>query len=468
MISGQDFFFCGVGGSGMTPLALITKAKGGGVEGSDRALDQGRNLSRFDYLRGQGVALHPQDGSGVTRASQTLVVSAAIEETIPDVQSARRVGAPIVTRAELLSDLFNAAPVRVGVGGTSGKSTTTAMIGWILVQAGLDPTIVNGAEMKNFVDAATPFAAFRVGAGAPFVAELDESDGSIARFSPTVAVVNNISLDHKSMEELRQLFGDFAAKARTVVLNLDNEDTAILTMTIPAERRVTFSLADPEADLLAGPLDQAPDGIGFDVMTQGETARVQLKVPGAHNAANALAAIGAAMACGVSLSDAATGLGSFTGIRRRLEVAGAAGGVTVIDDFGHNPDKITATLAALHPFPGRLLLMFQPHGYRPLQLMGEAFIDAFATSMAPDDILLMPEPVYFGGTTDRSVGSEAVVAGIRARCRHAEALSDRAACGDRLIALARPGDRIVVMGARDDTLSVFAAELVERLGANSA
>jgi len=468
MISGQDFFFCGVGGSGMTPLALITKAKGGGVEGSDRALDQGRNLARFDYLRGQGVGLHPQDGSGVTRASQTLVVSAAIEETIPDVQSARRVGAPIVTRAELLSELFNAASARVGVGGTSGKSTTTAMIGWILVQAGLDPTVVNGAEMKNFVDAATPFAAFRVGAGAAFVAELDESDGSIARFSPTVAVVTNISLDHKSMEELRALFGDFAAKAETVVLNLDNEDTAILAMTIAAGRRMTFSLADPEADLLAGALDQAPDGVGFDVMTQGGTARVQLRVPGAHNAANALAAIGAAMACGVSLSDAAKALGSFTGIRRRLEVAGVAGGVTVIDDFGHNPDKIAATLAALHPFPGRLLLMFQPHGYRPLQLMGEAFVDAFATSMALDDILLMPEPVYFGGTTDRSAGSEAVVAGIRARGRHAEALPDRAACGDRLIDLAKPGDRIVVMGARDDTLSVFAGELVERLGAMSS
>jgi len=464
MIPGQDFFFCGVGGSGMTPLALITKAKGGGVEGSDRALDQGRNLSRFDYLRGQGVVLHPQDGSGVTRAGQTLVVSAAIEETIPDVQSARRVGAPIVTRAELLSELFNAAPIRVGVGGTSGKSTTTAMIGWILVQAGLDPTIVNGAEMKNFVDDRTPFAAFRVGAGAPFVAELDESDGSIARFSPTVAVVNNISLDHKTMEELRRLFGDFAAKAGTVVLNLDNEDTAILALTIPAARRITFSLMDPEADLLAGALDQAPDGIGFDVTTQGGTARVQLKVPGAHNAANALAAIGAAMACGVSLADSAQALGSFSGIRRRLEVAGAAGGVTVIDDFGHNPDKITATLAALHPFPGRLLLMFQPHGYRPLQLMGEAFIDAFATAMAPEDILLMPEPVYFGGTTDRSVGSEAVVAGVRAHGRHAEALPDRAACGDRLIELAKPGDRIVVMGARDDTLSVFAGELVGRLG----
>src|SRR5579859_2509308 len=147
----RAYFFCGVGGSGMTPLALIVQSHGAKVEGSDRALDQGRNLERFEFLRGRGVALHPQDGSGLTSPTQTLVVSAAVEETIPDVQAARRVGAPIVTRAELLAELFNAAPTRIGVAGTSGKSTTTAMIGWILTEAGKDPTIVNGAEMKNFM-----------------------------------------------------------------------------------------------------------------------------------------------------------------------------------------------------------------------------------------------------------------------------------------------------------------------------
>src|SRR5580700_3129200 len=158
-MSGQrDYFFCGVGGSGMTPLALIVQARGARVAGSDRALDQGRNLARFDFLRESGVALYPQDGSGLTDASQTLVVSAAVEETIPDVQAARRVGAPIVTRAQLLAELFNAAEVGVGVAGTSGKSTTTAMIGWILASAGRDPTIMNGAEMKNFVSPDTPFA----------------------------------------------------------------------------------------------------------------------------------------------------------------------------------------------------------------------------------------------------------------------------------------------------------------------
>jgi UDP-N-acetylmuramate--alanine ligase len=191
-----DYFFCGVGGSGMTPLALIILARGGRVEGSDRALDQGRNAERFDFLRGRGVVLHPQDGSGVTRAGQILVTSAAVEETIPDVQAARRVGAAITTRARLLAELFNSAALSVGVAGTSGKSTTVGMLGWILHRAGKRPTIMNGADMKNFMDAGSPIASARIGTGELFVSEVDESDGSIAHFAPRIAVVNNISLDH--------------------------------------------------------------------------------------------------------------------------------------------------------------------------------------------------------------------------------------------------------------------------------
>ena len=466
MMQNKAYFFCGVGGSGMLPLAMIVKGRGGSVEGSDRALDQGRTADKFDWLRSHGVALHAQDGSGITRSEQTLVISGAVEETIPDVQAARRVGAPIVTRPQLLAELFNAAPRAIGVAGTSGKSTVTGMIGWILHQAGLAPTVMNGAVMKNFMTEDEPFASALVGGAETFVSEVDESDGSIARYEPEVAVVTNVSLDHKSMEELRSLFRDFTGKARTAVLNLDNAETAALAAEIGEDKAVTFSLHDPDADLMANHLTPQPGGITFDVSSGAthEVNRVNLRVPGAHNVANALAAIGAAMACGVSLQDAAKALDGFTGIRRRLELVGEAGGVTIYDDFAHNPDKIAATLATLHAFPGRLLIMFQPHGFGPLRLMRQEFIDGFAADLGEDDVLLMPEPVYFGGTTDRSVGSTDIADGIKANGRNAEALADRAACGDRLIQLAKPGDRIVVMGARDDTLSSFAAELVERLG----
>ena len=449
----------------MTPLALIIQAKGGRVEGSDRALDQGRNTERFDFLRENGVSLHPQDGSGIRRAGQILVTSAAVEETIPDVQAARRAGAAVTTRARLLADLFNAATLGIGVAGTSGKSTTVGMIGWILHRAGKSPTIMNGADMNNFVAADTPFASARIGDGETFVSEVDESDGSIAFFEPRIAVVNNISLDHKSMDELRSLFRDFSANAETVVLNLDNPETAALVPDLKPGQTVTYSLSDARADLLASSPVPSPTGIAFRVKARDtdEVVEVKLKVPGLHNAANALAALCAAKACGVTLADAALYLGEFSGIRRRLEVVGTVNGITVIDDFAHNPDKISATLETMHAFPGRLLLMFQPHGYGPIRLMKDALVDCFANGLHADDVLVMPEPVYFGGTVDRSVGSRELVGEIERRGRNALAFADRRACGDSLVKLARPGDRILVMGARDDSLSVFAHELLQRL-----
>ena len=458
-----SYFFCGIGGSGMLPLALIVQAQGYAIEGSDRALDQGRTPEKFDWLRAHGVTLYPQDGSGVVRADQIVVATGAVEDTVPDIGAARRVGATIKTRPELLSELFNAAPTSVGVAGTSGKSTITGMIAWILSQTGRDPTVVNGAVMKNFADADHPFASAVVGGPALFVAEVDESDGSIARYNPTVAVVSNISLDHKSMEELRDLFGGFTNRAMTAVLNLDNPETAALAQTLPAGKAITFGLGEEKADLSAHDLQPLPTGMRFRLIEGWSEHDVTLAVPGAHNVANALAALGATRALGVPTAEAIKALAGFAGIRRRLEVVGTKNDITVIDDFAHNPDKIAATLKTLHAFDGRLLILFQPHGFGPLKLMKSEFIDGFAGLMREDDVLLMPEPVYYGGTTDRSVGSEDIASGVRAAGRQAEALATRADCGDRIVAITKPGDRIIVMGARDDTLSTFAAELLGRL-----
>ncbi len=458
-----SYFFCGIGGSGMLPLALIVQAQGHAIEGSDRALDQGRTPEKFDWLRAHGVTLHPQDGSGVTRSAQTVVATGAIEDTVPDIGAARRVGAVIKTRPQLLSQLFNAAPTSVGVAGTSGKSTITGMIAWILSQTDRNPTVVNGAVMKNFADADHPFASALVGGPDLFVAEVDESDGSIAGYDPTVAVVSNISLDHKSMEELRDLFGGFTARATTAVLNLDNPETAALVQTLPAGKAITFALGEEKADLSAYDLQPTPTGMKFRLMEGWSEYDVVLNVPGAHNVANALAALGAVKALDVPTGQAVKALETFAGIRRRMEVVGTVNDITVIDDFAHNPDKIAATLKTLHAFDGRLLILFQPHGFGPLKLMRQEFIDGFAGLMRETDVLLMPEPVYYGGTTDRSVGSEDIAAGVRAAGRQAQALPTRADCGDRIIEIAQPGDRIIVMGARDDTLSSFAVDLLGRL-----
>jgi UDP-N-acetylmuramate--alanine ligase len=460
----DDYFFCGIGGSGMLPLAMIVQARGGRIEGSDRSRDQGRTPEKFAWLEAHGVTLHPQDGSGVTRAGQTVVATGAIEDTVPDIGAAKRAGARIVTRPELLSQLFNAAPTSIGVAGTSGKSTITGMIAWILHQAGRAPTVMNGAVMKNFADADHPFASALIGGPDLFVSEVDESDGSIARYNPTVAVVSNISLDHKSMEELRDLFGGFTGRAAKAVLNLDNVETRALAQSLATDKVITFALGEESATLNAHDLEPLPTGMRFTLTELGGAKHaVVLNVPGAHNVANALAALGAVRAIGVPLAEAVAALETFAGIRRRMEIVGTVAGVTVIDDFAHNPDKIAATLKTLHAFDGRLLILFQPHGFGPLRLMQREFIDGFAGLMRGEDVLLMPEPVYFGGTTDRSVGSEDIASGVRAAGRNAEALATREACGDRLIDMARPGDRIIVMGARDDTLSDFAADLLKRL-----
>ncbi len=448
----KSYFFCGIGGSGMMPLSLIVRAQGHTVAGSDRSLDQGRIAAKFNWLTEQGISLFAQDGSGVVSSDQIVVASAAVEDSVPDIAAARALGCARLSRAELLAELFNVSRQGIAVGGTSGKSTVTGMIGWIFHALGRDPTVMNGAVMKNFVTADAPFASALVGKGDAFISEVDESDGTIALYRPDIAVLGNIALDHKSMEELRELFGDFIGRARVAVLNADSEEV----MALPRGRAVTYSLGGTQADLVVSDIIERPDGVDFQI---GQTA-VCLQVPGRHNVANAMAALGAAVAAGIDLGDAAKALGGFTGLRRRLELVGTANGIIVIDDFGHNPDKIAATLNALHAFPGRLLIFFQPHGYGPLRLMGGDLARTFRDKMLADDRLFICDPVYFGGTVDRSVGSETIVSAVGDR---AEYFGQRDDCGSRMVALARAGDRIVIMGARDDTLIQFAQGLLTRL-----
>lgn len=459
MSHGKSYFLVGIGGSGMMPLAMILAGRGARVAGSDRTLDRGALPAKFADLAAKGVTLFPQDGSGVTSAAQIVVASAAVEPTVADIVAADRVGAARMSRAELLASLFNASPLPIGVAGTSGKSTVTGMIGWILHACGRDPTVMNGAVMKNFVSPDAPFASALVGGGAAFVSEVDESDGSIALYRPTIAVLNNVSLDHKSLEELRGLFGDFARKAQTTIVNIADAETAALAATLDPATLVTFAV-DQDADLSARNLRPEPFAIGFDLTVAGLVHTVRLAVPGAHNVSNALAALAAARAAGVPLDEGISAIEGFTGLKRRFELVGEAGGVSVIDDFGHNPDKISATLATLHAFPGRLLILFQPHGYGPLKVMRHELTAMFRAALGPDDLLVLPDPVYQGGTVARDVTSADIVGDVGGRARH---IADRAEAATWLATQARAGDRIVVMGARDDTLSQLAADMLPQI-----
>ncbi len=452
MSDDKSYFFCGIGGSGMLPLALIAKARGAQVAGSDRSRDQGRSAEKFAWIEAQGIALHPQDGSGIAEG-QLFVASAAVEDSVPDAAAAAAWGLTRMTRAQLNASFFNAATRGIGIGGTSGKSTVTAMVAWLLHSAGLAPTVMNGAVMRNFASDADPFTSALIGSAANYVSEVDESDGSIALYRPDIAVVTNISLDHKSLDELHALFGDFAARARTAMLNADDPESAALI----TDKGVTFGFADT-ATLRASDYNALPNGCRFTLHVDGTSYNVQLKMPGRHNVANALAALAAVRALGLPVGDAVAALADFAGIARRYEVVGQANGITVIDDFAHNPDKVAATLAAAAELPGRALIFFQPHGYGPLKQMGKELAASFAAGMRKDDRLWVCDPVYFGGTVNRSVGSAAFVADIGAQATY---LPTREACGAAMLAEARAGDRIFVLGARDDTLTEFAKGMLK-------
>lgn len=462
MQHGKSCFLVGIGGSGMMPLAMILAGQGAKIAGSDRSLDSGRLPAKFDALRALGIELFPQDGSGIVSSEQTVIASAAVEDSVPDMVRAGELGCPRMTRAQLNARLFNAAGLSIGVAGTSGKSTVTGMIAWILHSLGRDPTVMNGAVMKNFASPDAPFASALVGGGDLYVSEVDESDGSIARYAPHVAVLNNVSLDHKSLEELRALFGEFAGKARTAVVNVGDAESAALAMALDADRTTTFAV-EAAADLSARALKAEAFAIRFDLVTADATLPVRLAVPGRHNVANALAALGAVAAIGIPLAEAVRAIEGFIGLRRRFELVGQAGGVAVIDDFGHNPDKIGATLDTLHAFPGRVLALFQPHGYGPLKVMRRELVAMFVDRLRADDLLILCDPVYQGGTVTREVTSADIVADIAPAGRQARHIPDRDAAAAHLVAQARPGDTIVVMGARDDSLSQLAADMVSAL-----
>jgi UDP-N-acetylmuramate--alanine ligase len=462
----RPFFFVGIGGSGMLPLAQILKGRGARVAGSDRSRDQGRTPDKFAALERDGFELHPQDGSGVISSDQIVVASAAVEDSVPEIARANELGCLRLTRAELNSILFNTSGAGIAVAGTSGKSTVTGMLGWILHAAGRNPTIMNGAVMKNFVTPERPVASAVMGGESLYVSEVDESDGSIALYRPAVGVLLNVSLDHMGMDELRALFAAYLERSRIAVINAD--DSEALALLRHAKDTITFGIDEPRAQIgiAPGSIAEGPTRQAALVLDRHEGSEhpLRLPLPGRHNLSNALAAIAGAAAAGIPIAVAVEALADFEGLARRFDIVGTSpAGVTVIDDFGHNPEKCAATLRTLKAHPGRVLAIFQPHGYGPLRQMGAELAETFARELDADDRVFLCDPVYFGGTVDRSQGSDAIVSLVQQAGGQAEHIPTREAVGDRLVELARPGDRIVIMGARDDTLSSFAVDLLARL-----
>jgi UDP-N-acetylmuramate--alanine ligase len=457
----KTWFFCGVGGGGMSSIAQVLAAHGHRVIGSDRTYDRVGDVGIYRQLQGLGIILCPQDGSGVTDAIDVLVTSTAVESSIPDVGAAMDLQIPVLRRAQVLADLINGAATSIAVGGTSGKSTVTGMTGHILGVAGLQPTVINGAPLLDQMTDAAPGNAV-CGRRDLVVAEADESDGTIALYDPSVAIVTNITLDHKPLPELRELFGGICQRSQqAAVLSADCPEASALAGL--AKHSVTFSVAGRDADVEVEILHNTDRGM----MLRCDSVEFELPVAGRHNAANAAAAIAAAGCLGVDLQTAAQALSSFAGIHRRLQYIGMSNGVTVIDDFGHNPDKIAASLDTLTDRYDRVAVLYQPHGFKSTQFLKDGLIQAFVDGLRDGDVVIFPEIYYAGGTVEKTISSAALVAAIsdagRTACFHEE----RPAAVQDLLSLADSVDCLTVMGARDPSLASLASDVLQRLAGNS-
>lgn len=446
----------------MAPLAQLLADQGADVTGSDRSFDHGDAVDVRRQLEQAGVRIVPQDGSGIRDALGAVIVSAAVEESIPDLARARRAGIPVFLRGALLAELLRDART-LAVAGTSGKSTVVAMVGWILYQAGFDPTVYNGAPMLNFADP-TRRGDFVGGRGDWFCTETDESDGTVAEIRASIGVVTNLSRDHKELDELEAIFRTFASGVRDhLVLG---SDPALATVARDVDARLTrVGPADADADVRYRVVSSPGDRIRMDVLG----VRVELPLVGDHNAANAAMAMAAAVAAGVDAQEAAAALAAFRGVARRLQLVGERpDGVTVIDDFAHNPAKVAASIAAVKPKASRVTLVFQPHGFTPARRMQDDLAAALADTFGADDRLILL-PIYdAGGTTSRDISSADIAAAAAARGVAATVVDDRGALLRELAASAIPGETIIVAGARDPSLTDLARHVAQTLGIRPA
>ena len=449
--------FCAIAGSGMSALAQVLKYKNYEILGTDRSFDQGKEQKNKQALLDVGIKIYPQDGSMIDKNTTVLYASTAVEDTIPDIKRAKELNIPIKHRSDLLEEIFSSYPYNIAVGGTSGKSTVTAMIGYILDKTQKKPLVINGALLKNY-ETTNGIPNVILNDGQYCVIEADESDGSIQKYTPYISIINNITLDHKSIEELQILFKNFATIAKHgVIYNADCQNSSILKNAHP--NSLSFGIENNSADFYANNIKNIPDGTLYTY----DNTEYKLKLIGKFNVANALCAIACCSLLGINPHTSCKILEDFLGTKRRLEILGQKNNITVIDDFAHNPDKINASISALKAYKGRIIVMFQPHGFAPMRMMGKQIIESFAKHFAPNDILLIPEIFFAGGSVTRDISSKDLVEYATTLKTNAIYFEQRQNIKQYILQNALPNDRIILMGARDNSITDLGFEILENL-----
>jgi UDP-N-acetylmuramate--alanine ligase len=452
----RQIHFVGVGGVGMSGLAEILRSLEFEVSGSD--LKAGRVTERLELL---GVRVDVGHRSENVHGADVVVRSSAIPADNPEIVEARELGIPVIGRAQMLAELMR-VKTGVAIAGSHGKTTTTSLVATVLRAAGLDPTVAVGGKMSALGSNA------RLGEGDLLVAEADESDGTFLELSPTLAVVTNIDPEHLDFwgdhERLKRAFVHFCNRIPFYglsVLCLDHPDVQAILPEIRG-RHVTYGVS-PQADYSVRGIKYRGLETVFNAYRRGEPlGGFRLKMPGAHNVLNCLAAIAVADELAVPRDVTKEALATFSGVGRRFTVAGEIDGIMLIDDYGHHPAEILATLdAAKRAFPQekhRIVVAFQPHRYSRTRDLFEDFTRAFNQS----DVLLLTDIYPAGEKPIDGVDSKALAKSIEEHGHHhVEYAGDRADLAERLAAMVRPGDVVIALGAGD--VNRVLAELEERL-----
>ncbi len=436
----------GIGGVGMSALATVLVKQGDEVTGSDRTL----GTPNIRFLESLGVKVFPDDGSGIDAGTDEVIVSTAIEETNPGLVKAHTLNIPVTHRAKALARAL-AGHKLVAVVGTCGKSTVTAMLGHVLAECGFDPLCVNGANVVGWD------GAVRFGRGVYAVAEVDESDKSLVAFHPDAAIVTNASADHYSKEEMDAVFDAFVKDCDGPVVDGRKVEEWKSGKVEKCEKRVE-GLKGGRVEECEGRVEK------WDGGKVEKCEEVEVSMPGRHNRENAALALRMAVALGADEAQARAALRSFRGVERRLQRVGE----NVYDDYAHNPEKLKAMWTTLaETFPKGVCAIWRPHGYAPLRKMKDALAAMFVETIRPQDCLILL-PVYdAGGTTDRTIQSDDLLAAINNRdaevARRVRLVSDLDAAFEAALPLAGRVGCFVTCGARDPGLPRLAQRLAERV-----
>jgi UDP-N-acetylmuramate--alanine ligase len=441
----------------MSPLAALMRWRGHDVQGSDRSLDQGKNAEVAAWLRSLGVELRPHDGTAVTRAIDRFVHSTAVEASTPEMRAAEALGLTRQTRPALLAEIVAAGRPGVAIAGTSGKSTMTGMLAWLLREARVPATVIGGAALAGEGRGGCLVAG---PAEAPVVAEACESDGTLVGYRPTLGLVHNISRDHAELPALRAQFRMFAASCQTLFVNAGSPEAFALG---GFSKPLTYGLG-PEAD---APL--VIDRLGAEraqgtLRVEGRALRLDVPQPGLHNLENAAAAALVALRLGLGIPTIERLIARFPGVSRRFEVVGVTpSGIRVVDDYAHNADKIRAALTTAQLGAERVVAVFQPHGFGPARFLRPELRELLPRVLRAEDRFCYAEIFYAGGTVARDISSALLAEDLR-RARECAFAPTHDAVRDWVVSEARPGDTVLVMGARDPDLPALARSILAALG----